>query len=153
MIYTAMTKRAIKLMYEVHKNQVDKAGLPYVLHPIHVAEEMPDETTTIVALLHDVVEDSNITFETLIKLGFNEEVIESLKLLTHNDNVDYFEYIKTVGTNPISTKVKLADLKHNSDLSRLDKVTEEDLLRVEKYKKCIDYLEKVQLIQNSNLSR
>ncbi len=65
MIYTVMTKKAIKLIYEIHKEQVDKAGMPYVLHPLHVAEEMKDETSTIVTLLHDVVEDSNITFDKL----------------------------------------------------------------------------------------
>jgi len=150
MIYTAMTKKAIKLMYEAHKNQVDKAGMPYVLHPLHVAEEMEDETRTIVALLHDVVEDSDITFEKLSELGFSNTVIESLKLLTHDDNIDYFDYIQKIGTNPISMSVKLADLRHNSDLSRLDKITNEDILRVEKYKKCINYLEKIQSMQKNN---
>lgn len=150
MIYTAMTKKAIKLMYEAHKDQVDKAGMPYVLHPLHVAEEMEDETRTIVALLHDVVEDSDITFEKLLELGFSNTVIESLKLLTHDDNIDYFDYIQKIGTNPISMSVKLADLRHNSDLSRLDKITNEDILRVEKYKKCINYLEKIQSMQKNN---
>lgn len=150
MIYTAMTKKAIKLMYEAHKNQVDKAGMPYVLHPLHVAEEMEDENRTIVALLHDVVEDSDITFEKLSELGFSNTVIESLKLLTHDDNIDYFDYIQKIGINPISTSVKLADLRHNSDLSRLDKITNEDILRVEKYKKCINYLEKIQSIKKNN---
>lgn len=150
MIYTATTKKAIKLMYEAHKDQVDKAGMPYVLHPLHVAEEMEDETRTIVALLHDVVEDSDITFEKLSELGFSNTVIESLKLLTHDEDIDYFDYIQNIGTNPISISVKLADLRHNSDLSRLDKITNEDILRVEKYKKCIDYLEKIQSMQKSN---
>ncbi len=152
MIYTPMTKKAIKVMYNAHKDQVDKAGMPYVLHPIHVAEQMQDEDRTIVALLHDVVEDSDMTFEKLTEYGFSNTVIESLKLLTHGDDVGYFEYVKNIGTNPISTSVKLADLRHNSDLSRLDVVTEEDLKRVEKYKKCIDYLEKIQLVQSGNLS-
>lgn len=149
MIYTAMTKKAIKIMYAAHKDQVDKAGMPYVLHPLHIAEQMNDETRVVVALLHDVVEDSDMTFEKLSELGFPDIVIESLKLLTHEDGVDYFDYIKKIGTNPISTSVKLADLRHNSDLSRLDKVTSEDILRVEKYKKCIDYLTKIQSMQNN----
>lgn len=151
MIYTVMTKKAIKLMYEAHKDQVDKAGMPYVLHPLHVAEEMQDEIRTTVALLHDVIEDSNVTFDKLSELGFSSDVIESLKLLTHNEEVDYFDYIQKIGTNPVATSVKLADLRHNSDLSRLDKITEKDVVRVEKYKKCIDYLEKMQLIQSDNL--
>ena len=70
MIYTPMTKKAIKVMYNAHKDQVDKAGMPYVLHPIHVAEQMQDEDRTIVALLHDVVEDSDMTFEKLTEYGF-----------------------------------------------------------------------------------
>ncbi len=150
MIYTVMTKKAIKLMYEIHKEQVDKAGMPYVLHPLHVAEEMKDETSTIVALLHDVVEDSNITFDKLSELGFSTNVIESLKLLTHNENDDYFDYIKKIATNPISTSVKLADLKHNSDLTRIDKITDNDILRTKKYKKCIKFLEDVQSMKNEN---
>lgn len=150
MIYTPMTKKAIKIMYDAHKDQVDKAGMPYVLHPIHVAEQMQDEDRTIVALLHDVVEDTNMTFEKLTEYGFSSNVIESLKLLTHSDDVGYFEYVKEIGTNPISTSVKLADLRHNSDLSRLDKITNEDILRVEKYKKCINYLVKIQSMQKNN---
>lgn len=150
MIYTVMTKKAIKLMYEIHKEQVDKAGMPYVLHPLHVAEEMKDETSTIVALLHDVVEDSNITFDKLSELGFSTNVIESLKLLTHNENDDYFDYIKKIATNPISTSVKLADLKHNSDLTRIDKITDNDMSRTKKYKKCIKFLEDVQSMKNEN---
>ena len=152
MIYTPMTKKAIKIMYDAHKDQVDKAGMPYVLHPIHVAEQMQDEDRTIVALLHDVVEDTNMTFEKLTEYGFSSNVIESLKLLTHSNDVGYFEYVKEIGTNPISTSVKLADLRHNSDLSRLDVVTDEDLKRVQKYQKCINYLESMQKVQNGSLA-
>lgn len=138
-------------MYEVHKDQVDKAGLPYVLHPLHIAEEMENETSTIVALLHDVVEDGNLTFDTLSQLGFSEQVVESLKVLTHDKNTDYFEYIQKISSNPIATKVKLSDLKHNSDLSRLDKIEEEDITRTEKYKKCISYLESIHLPQENHI--
>lgn len=147
MIYTDMTKKAIKLIYEKHKNQYDKAGIPYVLHPLHVAEQMQDEHRTIVGLLHDIVEDTDVTFEQLTQMGFPEEVIEALKCLTHKENVDYFDYVKNIGTNPIATDVKIADLEHNSDLTRLNEITDWDLMRVEKYKKCIEYLKNIKYLR------
>lgn len=150
MIYTPMTKKAIKIMYEKHKNQVDKAGMPYVLHPLHVAENMKDELRTTVALLHDVVEDTDMTIEHLSILGFPEEVIKALELLTHNEEVDYFDYIKKIGTNEIATDVKIADLEHNSDLTRLNEITEWDLERVEKYRKSIEYLKSIKYIREEN---
>lgn len=140
MIYTDMTKKAIKLMFEKHKDQVDKSGLPYVFHPFHVAEQMNDETTTIVALLHDIVEDTDTTFEDLEKIGFSKIVIDALRLMTHDKNTDYFEYIKAIGTNPIARKVKIKDLEHNMDTSRLDVVDENAEKRLIKYKKCHNYL-------------
>lgn len=93
MIYTEKTKEAMKLCFEAHKDQKDKGGLPYVFHPFHVAEQMDDEESTIVALLHDVVEDSGYTLESLAEKGFGDAVIEALRLLTHDDEVPYFEYI------------------------------------------------------------
>ena len=140
MIYTEMTKKAIKLMFEKHKDQVDKSGMPYVFHPFHLAEQMDDEETTITALLHDIVEDTNTTFDDLRKLGFSDNVINALKLMTHDKNVDYFEYVKNISKNPIARKVKIKDLEHNMDTSRLDEVTDKDLERVKKYKKCHKYL-------------
>ena len=140
MIYTPNTKKAIIFMYKKHKDQLDKSGLPYVFHPFLVAESMDDEDSTIVALLHDTIEDTDATIEDIIGLGFNENVIEALKLLTHDKSIDYFDYINKIKTNPLATKVKLADLRHNSDLSRLNTITEKDLERVRKYKKSIDIL-------------
>ena len=140
MIYTEMTKKAIKLMFEKHKDQVDKSGMPYVFHPFHLAEQMDDEETTITALLHDIVEDTDTTFDDLRKLGFSDNVINALKLMTHDKNVDYFEYVKNISKNPIARKVKIKDLEHNMDTSRLDEVTDKDLERVKKYKKCYKYL-------------
>lgn len=140
MIYTKKTKKAIKLMFELHKNQFDKGEIPYIFHPWHVAESMLDEKRTIVALLHDVVEDKKITISELLKEGFDVEIVEAIDILTNKEE-DYFEYIKKVSTNEIARDVKIADLKHNMDLSRLSNVTEKDLLRIEKYKKCLKYLE------------
>lgn len=135
MIYTDKTKKAIKLCHAAHAGQVDKSDLPYVHHPLHLAEQMDDEVSTVVALLHDVVEDTDYTFEDLEKMGFGEEVLGALRLLTHDAGVPYMDYVREIAGNPIAKKVKLADLAHNSDLTRLDhEPTETDLKRVEKYR-------------------
>ena len=141
MIYTEKTKKAMEICFEAHKKQVDKSGIPYVFHPIHLAEQMTTEETTIVALLHDVVEDSDITFEYLENEGFDKAVIDAVKLLTHKDkSVKYKDYIEKIKTNPIAKAVKLADLAHNSDITRLNVVTEKDLKRREKYLEAIKIL-------------
>lgn len=140
MIYTPMTKKALKLCFEAHRDQTDKSGMPYVFHPFHLAEQMTDENTTTVALLHDVVEDTNLTFEDLGNMGFPEQVIDALKLLTHDDRVEYMDYVANIKSNPIAVAVKLADLRHNSDTTRLDSVDEKALKRVEKYAKAIKLL-------------
>lgn len=141
MIYTAKTKRAMKLCYEAHQGQVDKSGIPYVFHPIHVAEQMSDEATTIVALLHDVVEDTDYTLDDLTRMGFDDTVTDALALLTHKKGVPYLEYVAKLKNNPIARAVKLADLRHNSDLSRLDEMDEKAKSRLEKYKAAIELLE------------
>ena len=141
MIYTALTKQALKLCFEAHKEQVDKTGLPYVFHPFYLAEVMEDEYTTIIALLHDVVEDTDYTLEDLKEMGYPQEVIDALKLLTHEKDVPYMEYVKQIKKNPLATKVKLADLKHNSDMTRLDVIDDYAIRRNEKYKKAIELLE------------
>ncbi len=133
MIYTPMTKKALKLCFDAHKDQTDKNGMPYVFHPFHLAEQMTDEITTTVALLHDVVEDTEYTFADLAEMGFPAPVLEALKLLTHDDAVPYMDYVRVIKGNPVARAVKLADLGHNSDLSRLDAVDEKALARREKY--------------------
>ena len=137
MIYTKMTKLALKICFEAHKDQLDKSGLPYVFHPFHLAEQMTDEETCAVALLHDVVEDTDITLGDLEKLGFGEKILEAISLMTHGEGVDYMDYVAKIKTNPIARAVKLADLRHNSDMTRLDTVTDWDIKRAEKYKKAI----------------
>ena len=130
MIYTPDTKKAIKLCFEAHRNQTDKSGLPYVFHPFHVAEQMPDEETTIVALLHDVIEDTSYTIDDLRKMGFSEEVLDALDLMTHDKNVPYMEYVAKISENEIAHTVKLADLRHNSDLTRLDEIDDKARNRI-----------------------
>ena len=140
MIYTLLTKKAMIIAFNAHKEQLDKSGIPYIFHPFHLAEQMDDEESVCVALLHDVVEDTDITFEDLKNEGFTDNILNALKLLTHDDNVEYMDYVKEIKKNDIAKKVKLADLKHNSDLSRLDVIDDYVLERVNKYKKAIAYL-------------
>ncbi len=142
MIYTDLTKKAMKLAYEAHKNQKDNSGMPYIFHPFHVAEQMTDELTTAAALLHDVVEDTEITFEQLKELGFSEDLLVPLRLLTKKKGEDYMEYIKRISTNEIAIKVKLADLEHNSDISRYNEgeYGEYEQQRQKKYKKAMQIL-------------
>ena len=117
MFYTEMTIKAIKVAYEAHLGQLDYNDVPYIFHPYHLAEQMDDEISCTVALLHDVVEDTDLTFTDLEQI-FPAQVLEIVRLLTHDENIDYFDYIREIKKNPIATKVKLEDLKHNSDESR-----------------------------------
>ena len=133
MIYTEATKKAMRVCFAAHKDQLDKSGLPYVFHPFHLAEQMPDEDTAVTALLHDVAEDSGITLDDLRDMGFSERVLHALSLLTHDPAVPYQEYVRRIGSDPVARAVKIADLTHNSDLSRLDEPTEDDLKRAGKY--------------------
>lgn len=134
MCFTDLTKKALNISFNAHKEQVDKSGMPYVYHPYRIAEQMEDEYSTCVALLHDVIEDTNITLGDLEKEGFPQEVLEAIGLMTHDDDTPYFEYIKQIKSNPIATVVKLADLQDNSNFERLDKVEIKDLQRLEKYR-------------------
>ena len=117
MVYTPLTIRAMDIAYHAHHGQVDKSGVPYIFHPLHLAESMEDEISCCAALLHDVVEDTNITLEDLAQ-QFPAEVVDVVALLTHEEGVDYFDYVRRIKENPIAKKVKLADLAHNSDTSR-----------------------------------
>ena len=142
MIYTPQTKKALKLCFEAHKDQLDKSGLPYVFHPFHLAEQMKDEKTTVVALLHDVAEDTPITLDELAEMGFDSDVIDALRLLTHDDGTPYMDYVAKIKPNPIARAVKLADLAHNSDMSRLDEsmIDEWALRRAQKYRDAMAFL-------------
>lgn len=144
MIYTTKTKQALKLCFEAHKNQVDKSGMPYVFHPFHVAEQMADETSTIVALLHDVVEDTSYTLEDIAAMGFGDEVTDALALLTHDEAVPYLEYVAALRSNPIARAVKRADLMHNGDEGRLDEITPKDRERRQKYRSALIMLDEAE---------
>lgn len=133
----------MKVAYEAHLGQQDKTGVPYIFHPYHLAEQMRDETSVCVALLHDVVEDTALTFEDLEQAGFPPLVLDALRLLTHDEAVPYMEYVKRIkeSGNATAIAVKLADLHHNSDQTRMDAADDPMLLRWEKYKAAIALLE------------
>ena len=145
MIYTPMTKKALCIAYKAHEGQVDKTGVPYIFHPFHLAESMTDENSTIVALLHDVIEDTDWTIDDLEKEGFNEDILTALKLMTHNPAEPYIQYISRLSTCPVARQVKLADLYHNSDRTRVENPDEKMLKRWEKYDRAIQLLKSVNI--------
>jgi (p)ppGpp synthase/HD superfamily hydrolase len=128
-------ERAIELAVEHHKGQVDKAGKPYILHPLRLMMSVDNDDEKIVAVMHDIVEDTSITIDELKIEGFSEQVISAIGCVTKEAGEDYSSFIKRISGNPLATKVKLADLEDNMDLSRLETVTEKDLERIKKYKK------------------
>lgn len=142
MIYTELTKMAMKLCVQAHAGQVDKSGLPYVLHPVHLAETMDDEASTAAALLHDVVEDTDFTFSDLEELGFPGDVVDALRLLTHEEKSPYMDYVRNLAKNPIARKVKMADLRHNLDKTRLNgEPDKKAIARIEKYTAALEFLD------------
>ncbi|MGN1089474.1 MAG: HD domain-containing protein [Huintestinicola sp.] len=140
MIYTPVTKLALKTAVKAHEGQTDRCGLPYIFHPYHVAEQMKDEASTAAALLHDVIEDTDMTADDLRSIGFSEDIVRAVVLLTHEDGTDYFDYVRRLKSDPVAKAVKLADLAHNSDMTRLDIVTEKDRERLKKYQKAFEIL-------------
>ena len=143
MIYTEVTKTAMQIAFKAHKEQVDKSGLPYIFHPYHLAEQMSDEVSVCVALLHDVVEDTSITFKDLTEQGIPETVIKTLRILTHDSTVLYMDYIQNIKNSGdiVAVAVKLADLYHNSDITRTDNTDAKTIVRIKKYKEAIKLLQ------------
>lgn len=131
---------AHEIAQKAHAGQVDKAGIDYIKHPEKVASFVHSDYEKATAYLHDTLEDTEVTAAELIQAGIPEEVVEVVELLIHDKNQDYFAYLEKVKGNPIARAVKLADLRHNSDLSRLTNISEKDRQRLEKYKKAISYL-------------
>lgn len=133
-------KLAYAIALVAHKGQVDKAGVDYINHPLAVARKFKTKKERIVSLLHDVVEDTNVTLDDL-RLFFDEEVVEAINLLTHREEDDYLTYLARIKENELARKVKLADLENNMDLSRLPNPTEKDYERLEnKYKPAYKFL-------------
>lgn len=131
---------AIRIAAEAHGNTLDREGQPYILHPIRVMMQQTSETARIVAVLHDVVEDTDVTFDDLRSAGFSEEVLEPLQLITHDDDSSYEDYLQRLSHHPIARKVKIADLKDNINPLRLDKITDYDVERMRKYHRALEML-------------
>lgn len=132
--------RAIELAKQHHEGQTDKAGKPYIEHPLRVMNQVESEEEKIVAVLHDIVEDTDISLDDLRSEGFSEEVVSAVECLTKQDGENYDSYIERISFNPLAVKIKLADLEDNSDLTRLPEVTDKDLERIEKYDKALEKL-------------
>jgi len=142
MLYTPLTKKALCVAFDAHNGQTDKDGLPYIHHPLHLAAQMDTENEIVVALLHDVVEDTALTFSELESERFPQQVISALKLLTHENGGDYFEYVRSIKSDPIAVKVKRADLLHNSNPGRLASLPPDTAERLKKkYSEALRVLE------------
>ena len=130
---------ALQIAQKAHAGQVDKAGKDYILHPMTVASYMDTDIEKTIAYLHDVLEDTDVTVDALRKI-FPNEIVDTLIILTHRKDESYFEYIQRVSTSKLAKKVKVADLLHNLDITRIKEPTKQDYERLEKYKKAILYL-------------
>ena len=134
-----MLNKALNIAYKAHLGQLDKAGAPYILHPMRVALHCQTENEKIAALLHDVIEDTPVTLEDLKNEGFSDEVLAALKCLTMMEGEDYKTFVQRVATNPLAIRVKIQDLKDNMDLSRLGGKPH---WKMDTYKEALSYLEK-----------
>lgn len=140
MIYTNLTRTAMQIAFRAHEGQVDKAGMPYINHPLHVAESMPDEITTAAALLHDVLEDTAVTRDDLAAAGIPERVLEILDCLTHAEGEPYDKYLARVKEDADAVLVKRSDIAHNSDFTRLPAEDSRIPYFREKYRKALEFL-------------
>lgn len=137
-----LLEKAIRIASNAHFGQTDKAGMPYIFHPLRVMERCPGIEEKIVAILHDTIEDTETTANTLICEGFPTHIVEAVQCLTRLDNETYGDFIERVSQNSLAVKVKIADLRDNLDLSRLNRITDSDISRIDKYTKSLAYLTK-----------
>ena len=136
----SQSEKAYEIAKKAHLGQIDKAGEDYIKHPEKVASFVNSDEEKAVAYLHDVIEDTELTLEDLREYGFSKEVLEAVDVITKKKGQDYQTYLNSVKENKLARVVKLADLRHNSDLTRLINITEKDIERKEKYQKAIDFL-------------
>ena len=135
-----LLKRAAQLAYDAHVGQIDKGGHPYIDHPIAVADKLSSEDEKIVALLHDTIEDTYLTLEIIANAGFSEHIICAIDCLTKREGEAYENYIKRIRKNSLARTVKVADIEHNMDLTRLQCITNADRKRFTKYEKALAML-------------
>lgn len=126
-------ERALQIAVQAHAGQKDKTGAAYIFHLIRVMMRCNHPNAKIVALLHDVVEDTATTFEDLEAAGFSPQVLATLRLVTHAEEVPYNDYISSLMADPIAIEVKIADLEDNSDIRRLNDIGDRDVARLRKY--------------------
>lgn len=142
---TGSLEQAIAIAARVHEGQVDKAGQPYILHPLRVMFRLGSDEERIVAVLHDVVEDSDVTFEELEREGFSDRILTALEGVTkrpeEEGDAGYEAFVKRAAENPLARRVKIADLLDNMDLTRLSELSERDFRRLDRYVKALRYLE------------
>lgn len=131
---------ALEIAIKAHKGQKDKAGKPYILHVLRVTMTVDTIEEKIVALLHDVIEDSDMTSVELEKHGFPEEIVTAVNILSKSNNISYENYISLIKENSLARTVKIADLKDNMNINRLDIISENDKLRTKKYSKALEIL-------------
>ena len=135
-------RRAFQTALEAHRGQVDKSGADYINHPLTVAAQVSDVSAIIVALLHDTIEDTALTLDELReKITLTDDETAALKLLTHDEKIPYLDYVAAIKSNALARRVKIADLRHNSDLSRIKNPSPKDFARVEKYCAALKLLE------------
>jgi (p)ppGpp synthase/HD superfamily hydrolase len=128
-----LLEKAVTIAVEAHRGQRDRTGAPYILHPMRVMAGVDSDTEKMVAILHDVVEDTDWTFEKLAQEGLPDEVIEALKCVTKREGEEYEDFVKRSAGNETARRVKIADLEHNMDARRLSEATEKDVERLKKY--------------------
>jgi (p)ppGpp synthase/HD superfamily hydrolase len=136
-------EKAISIAVNAHSGLTDKGGSPYILHPLRLMLKFSKEDEMIVAVLHDVIEDTEIAITDLINLGFSDRVINALRLLTKNPSETYQQYIENISTNDLARKIKIEDLKDNMDISRLPEISPKDLERLAKYHRAVKTLQKI----------
>jgi (p)ppGpp synthase/HD superfamily hydrolase len=134
-------ERAIEIAVQAHKGTSDKGGSPYILHPLAVMHNLDTDDEKIVGVLHDAVEDTQWTFEKLLDEGFSVTVVDALKSVTKQEGgEDYFDFIQRSKKNPLGRKVKIADIQHNMDVTRIKVISDKDATRLNKYKKALEIL-------------
>jgi len=128
-----LLEKAIEIAVHAHSGQKQKDGSPYILHPLRVMGRVHTDEERMAAVLHDVVEDSAVTLDDLRAAGFSESVLETVRLLTHEEGISYEDYVRRLKPDPMARRIKLADLEENSDIRRLSGIEEKDLERLRRY--------------------
>lgn len=141
MLITSRTVLAANYAYHAHDGQFTRSGMPYITHPFAVAENMTSESDTVLALLHDILEDCNISIDEMVEsVKLSEKEKNVLDILTHKDNMSYEEYIYNLSKSVQATRIKIADLRHNMDLLRLMDIANNDIVRTQKYMRALKIL-------------